>query len=116
MYHKNSKRLIYAVACISLSVIACGMQVQPAPVVKASDHLPVKVATATNTPRHALVCMAGTLNFRIDAGTDKPVIASHPDGYEIDVLAGKKVTEDGAIWLETSEGWANRRYICEETR
>ena len=109
-------RLIYAVTLLTLCVMSCGMQVQPA--AKLADHIvtdnKMVNATPTASPRHALVCMAGVLNFRNGAGTDQPVIASYPDGYVIDVLAGEKVTEDGAVWRETSEGWANSRFLCME--
>jgi len=111
-------RLIYAVILLSLAIIACQAQVQPA--AKLADHIvtdnKMVNPTPTTSTRHALVCMAGTLNFRNGAGTDQPVIASHPDGYAVDVLAGEKVTDDGAVWRETSEGWANQRFLCMEAQ
>ena len=109
-------RLTLPLILLTLSVMACGMQVQPA--AKLADHIvtdnKMVNATPTASPRHALVCMAGTLNFRNGAGTDQAVIASHSDGYAVDVFEGVTITDDGAKWKRTSEGWVNQRYLCME--
>lgn len=106
-------RHILAVTLLTIAVLACGVQTTTP---KAVDHLPAvsKMATPTASTRHALVCMAGTLYFRTDAGMSYPAKAWRVDGDEVDVFKAEKVTPDGATWRETSLGWANARFLCME--
>jgi len=76
------------------------------PAVKADASMP------TDMPRSAIVCNAGTLNFRTDPGTANVVQNTYPDGTAVTLLDALQTTPDGALWQKTDLGWANSRFLC----
>ena len=56
----------------------------------------------------------GTLRVRKGAGTNEAVITFLAEGTEVEVLEEKEPSE-GGTWSKISNGWVNKRYLCEVT-
>ena len=56
----------------------------------------------------------GTLRVRKDAGTSEAVITFLEEGTEVEILEEKEPSE-GGTWSKISNGWVNKRYLCEVT-
>ena len=55
-----------------------------------------------------------TLRVRKDAGTSEAVVTFLAEGTEVEVLEEKEPSE-GGTWSKISNGWVNKRYLCEVT-
>jgi len=97
---------------LAMSVLACRIQT---PKQVETTHS-VKAVISTPTPQYALVCMAGSLNFRAAPGTDEKVDFVFPDGTLVEVMDATETAQDGALWRLTEFGWANARYLCLEAK
>jgi len=97
---------------LTISVLACSTQTPQSvginPAVKSS------LPTIQPEPQYALVCMAGSLNFRSAPGTDQLVEYVFPDGQLVEVMDETETTQDGAEWRLTEYGWVNSRFLCLE--
>jgi len=76
--------------------------------------VPTDATMPTDMPQYALVCMAGSLNFRSAPGTDQLVEYVFPDGTLVRVMDETKSLPDGSTWRLTEYGWSNERYLCLE--
>ena len=56
----------------------------------------------------------GTLRVRKGAGTSEAVVTFLAEGTEVEVLEEKEPSE-GGTWSKISNGWVNKRYLCEVT-
>ena len=56
----------------------------------------------------------GTLRVRKGAGTSEAVVTFLEEGTEVEVLEEKEPSE-GGTWSKISNGWVNKRYLCEVT-
>ena len=56
----------------------------------------------------------GTLRVRKGAGTSEAVVMFLEEGTEVEVLEEKGPSE-GGTWSKISNGWVNKRYLCEVT-
>jgi len=74
------------------------------------------VTFPTDVPQYAIVCMAGSLNFRAAPGTDEKVDFVFPDGTLVEVMNATETAQDGALWRLTEFGWVNTRYLCLEAK
>ena len=54
----------------------------------------------------------GTLRVRKGAGTSEAVVTFLVEGTEVEVLEEKEPSE-GGTWSKISNGWVNKRYLCE---
>ena len=117
--------LISSIACSSADYAAAfhidyeSQDAQDAPI---SPLLPVatapvaEMATATAFPSMQ-VCTGvenGTLRVRKGAGTSEAVVTFLEEGTEVEVLEEKEPSE-GGTWSKISNGWVNKRYLCEVT-
>lgn len=99
-----------AIIMFTIAILACQSQVP-------SKKLRSKVELQnTPSPQYALVCMAGTLNFRSRPGTDKTVEYTFLDGTLVQVMDDTETTQDGAEWRQTEYGWVNSRFLCLEEK
>ena len=56
----------------------------------------------------------GTLRVRKGAGTSEAVVTFLAEGTEVEIL-GEKEPIEGGTWSKISNGWVNKRYLCEVT-
>jgi len=56
----------------------------------------------------------GTLRVRKGAGTSEAVVTFLKEGMEVEILEEKEPSE-GGTWSKISNGWVNKRYLCEVT-
>jgi len=56
----------------------------------------------------------GTLRVRKGAGTSEAVVTFLEEGTEVEILEEKEPSE-GGTWSKISNGWVNKRYLCEVT-
>jgi uncharacterized protein YgiM (DUF1202 family) len=54
----------------------------------------------------------GTLRVRKGAGMSEAVVTFLAEGTEVEVLEEKEPSE-GGTWSKISNGWVNKRYLCE---
>ena len=122
MEHKQ--KLIYAMVCISLVVMACGMptaamiypEIVSAPVpVHKDTYIDTEVSTTVNMVACRIDAELGGLRVRPapgDLSTYSKVLAS---GESVTVRKPATITDDMGIWYELVDGgWVNARYLCEE--
>lgn len=75
-----------------------------------------EAATSTVSPLMQ-VCTGvenGTLRVRKGAGTSEAVVTFLAEGTKVEVLEEKEPSE-GGTWSKISNGWVNKRYLCEAT-
>jgi len=104
------KNLLLATCSLLALTLACSFQRQVE-----TTHS-VRAVISTPAPQYAIVCMAGSLNFRSAPGTDEKVDFVFPDGTLIEVMDDTETAQDGALWRLTEFGWANARYLCLEAK
>lgn len=104
------KKCLLAICSLLVLMLACSFQPQKVEVYPAAK---ASVPTVT-IPHYALVCMAGTLNFRSRPGTDKEVEFTFPDGTLVQVFEDTESLPDGSTWRLTQYGYVNARYLCLE--
>jgi hypothetical protein len=86
------------------------------PLLPEATVLVAEVTTATAFPSMQ-VCTGvenGTLRVRKGAGTSEAVVTFLEEGTEVEVLEEKEPSE-GGTWSKISNGWVNKRYLCEVT-
>lgn len=112
------KRTTYAIAVISLAIMACGMTL-PVTTIPAAMSAPVPVrgvnkdAQINTTAQTMEITICGRWNIRPAAGDLDGHLGWIEDGKVATVLLPTTVTEDMGLWYELSAGgWVNARAIC----
>ena len=120
---QNAKKLIYAVLCVSLAVISCGMPVSTLPLesVNKESHIITPTLTAADTPsRNAAESTSracGAVWVRDGAGVEYQKSAWALKGDTLYLTGEYKTAEDGGKWMKVLDrdgliGWVNARYLC----
>jgi len=119
MAYRSKKRQVVAMVAMVAVGIACA---NPLPtrtlgtVAPEAKTVPTDATMPTAVPQYALVCMAGSLNFRSAPGTDQLVEYVFPDGQLVQVFKDMRSLPDGSTWRRTEYGWSNERYLCLEEK
>jgi hypothetical protein len=111
--------LISALACSSADYAAAfhidyeSQDASTSPLLEATAPV-AELATSIVSPSMQ-VCTGvenGTLRVRKDAGMSEAVVTFLVEGAEVEVLE-EKVPSEGGTWSKISNGWVNKRYLCE---
>jgi len=119
MAYRSKKRQVVAMLAMLAVGIACA---NPLPTrtngtaAPEAKTVPTDATMPTDMPQYALVCMAGSLNFRSAPGTDQLVEYVFPDGTLVIVFEDTESLPDGSTWRRTEFGWSNERYLCMEAK